>query len=219
MSCACARVLRSTTSSACARLRFVETAAAQEPHPAEDRVQRRAQLVRNGGDELVLAAAQRFGFAARILLALEQRLTPALGLAPIRRVAEHEHDADEPAVGARESAPRCPRWAFRGRRARAAACDWRARRCAPRGTPCARDSRRGCRVSSSTMLKTVSMGLPTRGRFAPARQRLRDRIQQRDVAGRVGSDDGVADASQRHGEPRFVLLARRARATRSATSA
>ena len=81
MSCAWARVLRSTTSSACARLRLVEAAAAKQPHPAENRVQRRAQLVGNRGDELVLAAAERFGFTARCLLLLEQRRAAPLGLA------------------------------------------------------------------------------------------------------------------------------------------
>jgi len=55
--------------------------------------------------------------------------------------------------------------------------------------------------------------LPDRGRFAPSSQRLRDRIQHRDAAARVSRDHGVADASQRYGESRFVTLARRSSGT------
>ena len=47
----------------------VEAAAGSEPGPAEDGVERRAQLVRDGAQELVLEAVGLLGPAARLLLA------------------------------------------------------------------------------------------------------------------------------------------------------
>ena len=70
----------------CVRLpRFVQGAEPQHPAPAENRVQRRAQLVRQGRQELVLRAVRRFrGCSRRPFLAMR---APQL-----RHVAEDEHD-------------------------------------------------------------------------------------------------------------------------------
>ena len=72
MSCACARALRSMVSRARAAAAGVELARAQQLRPAEDGVERRAQLVREGGQELVLDAVGLLGLPARRLLEDEQ---------------------------------------------------------------------------------------------------------------------------------------------------
>ena len=94
MSCACARALRSMVSSARAAGSLVEPPAAQHVRPAEDGGQRRAQLVRDGGEELVLEAVGALGLGARRALAREQPLALLLGRL---RVGDVERDADHPA--------------------------------------------------------------------------------------------------------------------------
>ena len=66
MSWACSAALRSIVSSAAARRVGVEAARAQQLRPAEDGVERRAQLVRQRGQELVLDAVglQQLGVGA-----------------------------------------------------------------------------------------------------------------------------------------------------------
>ena len=57
----CRRVLRSIASSACAVRAVVEPPDAQQRDPGEDRAERRAQLVRERGQELVLGAVRGLG--------------------------------------------------------------------------------------------------------------------------------------------------------------
>ena len=67
---------------------LVEAPAAQPPDPAHERVERRAQLVREGGQELVLGASGRLGVGARgLLLAHEVFARPRQGLGALARVA------------------------------------------------------------------------------------------------------------------------------------
>ena len=72
ISCACRFALSRIAARRAVALRFVELAALQHVRPAEDRVQRRAQLVRDGREELILQPVRLFGAAARRVLALEQ---------------------------------------------------------------------------------------------------------------------------------------------------
>ena len=72
MSCACARVFRSMTSSACAWRAASSWPLLSSAHPPVDRVQRRAELVRDSRDELVLRAAERLGGVPAGLFLLEQ---------------------------------------------------------------------------------------------------------------------------------------------------
>ena len=71
MICACARALRSMTLEPSRELRAGAVHAAQHLRPAEDRIQRRAQLVAERREELVLHAARALGFAARGALGLQ----------------------------------------------------------------------------------------------------------------------------------------------------
>ena len=66
VSCACSRTLRSIDSRPRADV-VVQLAGAQQVEPAEHRVERRAQLVGDRREELVLHAAGGFAFAARLL--------------------------------------------------------------------------------------------------------------------------------------------------------
>ena len=73
MSCVCARALRSMVSQALLQSRRGRCAPRpQELRPAEDRVQRRAQLVRERGEELVLHPVRPLGLRAGELLALQE---------------------------------------------------------------------------------------------------------------------------------------------------
>ena len=74
ISCVCTRALRSIVSSPFGELGLVVGAAPQDLRPAEDRVERRAQLVRQRREELVLHLAHALGLGARGALALEQLL-------------------------------------------------------------------------------------------------------------------------------------------------
>ena len=76
-SCACAWALRSISSSACWRAPFAEMVVEQHARPPENDVQRRAQLVRQGRQELVFQAV---GLAQ-----------PAFG-AFVRQVGDHDRD-------------------------------------------------------------------------------------------------------------------------------
>ena len=76
---ACACALRSMRSSACFTSSCRQLAAAQQVDPADDRVERRAQLVRERGEEFVLQAIG-------LLLAIEQ-----LGALALRRLDLVEH--------------------------------------------------------------------------------------------------------------------------------
>ena len=80
MSCACSRVLRSMISIARRAVVGIELAAGEQLRPAEDRVERRPQLVRERREELVLRAVRRLRLEPGLLLALEQlRAAPSLG--------------------------------------------------------------------------------------------------------------------------------------------
>ena len=72
----CATALRSITSIACCHLSGGDHVGLQHPGVAEDRVERRPQLVRQRGEELVLQLVGRFGGVAR---RLERRLGPLPG--------------------------------------------------------------------------------------------------------------------------------------------
>ena len=88
MSWACSRVLRSMISIARRAGRLVQVTARQQARPAEDRVERRAQLVRQRGQELVLRAVGGLGLQPRLLLALEELTTFFLGAVQRQRVAQ-----------------------------------------------------------------------------------------------------------------------------------
>ena len=72
MSWVWARALRSMVSSPCAGPRASSSAVPQDLRPAEDRVQRRAQLVRQRGQELVFQRLRPLRRAPRRALALEE---------------------------------------------------------------------------------------------------------------------------------------------------
>ena len=74
MSCVCARALRSIASRPARSSARRSTRAAQHLRPAEDRVERRAQLVRERGEKLVLHRARPLGLGAGGALAVEQLL-------------------------------------------------------------------------------------------------------------------------------------------------
>ena len=84
MSCSCAFAFRRMTSRAARDERAVDTAVVEHARPAVDRVERRAQLVREHGEELVLAAVERLGLVARGLLAREQLRPLGLGCGAAR---------------------------------------------------------------------------------------------------------------------------------------
>ena len=94
MSLACVRALRSMTSSASARRVLADLARRSMRDPAEHRVERRAQLVRERGQELVLGAVGLLRLRARLALERHQPPQPLAGLAlrlfgraQLRRVA------------------------------------------------------------------------------------------------------------------------------------
>ena len=184
----------------------VERTQLEHGDPAEDRVERRAQLVRDRGHELVLGAAQRFGRAPGRLFALERGRALPFRVAFGRRVAEDDDDAEERAVGGLDgggavanrdlaSVPpdeHCLRW----QRHAAAGCrDPRERARVGLARPVVeRDEHRVDRRADGVGLR-------------PSRQRLRDRIEDRHASVGVGRDDGVADAAERDEQPRLVAFA------------
>ena len=98
MSRACISALRSMICSAFDRAGFVERAGAEHVRPAEDRVQRRAQLVRDDRQELVLHPAGRFGLPpCRLCVGeLAALLLGPLAIGDVELGAQHQ---DRPAVG------------------------------------------------------------------------------------------------------------------------
>ena len=96
MSCTCALALRSMVFEPPVKAAGVEGLSAQDPRPAEDRVERRAELVRSDREELVLGAVRRLGLAPRVfgdreeLLSLLQRGLD--GLACPHRLGDVEGD-------------------------------------------------------------------------------------------------------------------------------
>jgi len=67
-----------------ARLRrLIESPGAQQRDPSEDRIERRAQLMRHGSQELVLQPAQLFSLTAQQLLPRQQRFALVLGMQPL----------------------------------------------------------------------------------------------------------------------------------------
>ena len=73
--------------------------------PAENRIQRRPQLVRDHRHEVVLQTIGALGFGASRALGDQQPLTFArrgltlvIGASPLAHVAKHEHDADDAAI-------------------------------------------------------------------------------------------------------------------------
>ena len=89
MSWASVFVLRSIIPTARAVVGRVELLGAQQLRPDEDRAQRRAQLVRDHGDELVLGAVRRLRIEARLLLAAGGLLAHA-GQLEMRRDARDQ---------------------------------------------------------------------------------------------------------------------------------
>ena len=89
MSWACARALRSMIASARASARRLRPAGAEDAGPAEDGRERRAQLVAERGEELVLGAVRGLGRGARARLRLvEARAVEGLGALPRERQQE-----------------------------------------------------------------------------------------------------------------------------------
>ena len=72
MICACARALRSIVSRPRAWSSLPRLQSPQQRRPAQDRVQRRAQLVRQRREELVLEPADALGFLARRALRFQR---------------------------------------------------------------------------------------------------------------------------------------------------
>ena len=110
----------------------VERAQLEHRHPAEDGVERRAQLVRDRRDELVLGAAQGLGRAPRRLLALEAR--PRAGARRRARSSCRERRRRGRGACRRRSGwgRRCRRSGFRGRHGQSAAPAMAASRLPPR---------------------------------------------------------------------------------------
>ena len=73
ISCDCAMALLRMTPMARSTIAAIVLARGQQVRPAEDGVERRAQLVRQRGEELVLQAVDGLGVRAGALLAFEQR--------------------------------------------------------------------------------------------------------------------------------------------------
>ncbi len=184
----------------------VERAELEHRDPAEDGVERRAQLVRHRRHELVLGPAERFGRAPGGLLALERGRALALGVALRRRVAKHHHDAEERAVGGldgggavadRDLAP-VARHEQGLRRERHAAAGGRDARQRGRGRPARalveRDEDRVDRRADGVGLR-------------PSGQGFRHGVEDRHASFCVGRDHRVADAAERDEEARLVALA------------
>ncbi len=191
-------------------LLLVEIAASEQPHPPEDGVQRRAQLVRDGGDELVLAAIEGLGFATRLLLTIEHSLAASFCLTPIRGIAKHQDDADERTVRTSNRSGAV----FNGRLAPVTREQQRVIR-QPDNAPFTEHLAdwildRAARVFRNDVEDRLDR-LPHRSRFTPAGESLSNRIQQRDASRRIGRDYGIADASKRDRKSSFVFLAGRAR--------
>ena len=115
MSCTCATELRRIASVARLDRRLVEAARVEHAGPPVDGIERGPELVRERGQELILAPIQGLGLAPGFLRAREQRLALRLEAPPLRDVARHlrgahdapggvpdrrhgEGDLDEPAV-------------------------------------------------------------------------------------------------------------------------
>ena len=100
--------------------RRIALARRQQVRPAEDRVERRAQLVRQRGEELVLQAVDRLGLRAGALLALEQHQPLRFdALALVDLVAQRRRWSPRARACAPGRAPRAPRGP------RSSACVWR----------------------------------------------------------------------------------------------
>ena len=106
ISCACRRALRSITSSACADLARRHLLVAQHRGPAQDRRERRAQLVRQRRQELVLELVVALGGLARFLLAhqLEAGLLGELAEGDVAREQVDEALLPEGGGGPRQPA-------------------------------------------------------------------------------------------------------------------
>lgn len=111
MICACERALRRIVSNPVLQLRRRDLGDEQELAPAEDGAQRRPQLVRDDGQELVFEPARLLGFVAGRALVFEQafallplvvnvgqRADPALNIS--LRIPDGRHAALGPAPGA-----------------------------------------------------------------------------------------------------------------------
>ncbi len=88
MSCAWRRVLRSMISTARAAASLLKLPAGEQLRPAEDGVERRAQLVRERGEEFILGAVRGLCLEPRLLLAFEQQPSFLLGAVHGQRVAK-----------------------------------------------------------------------------------------------------------------------------------
>ncbi len=111
ISCAWTRALRSMTAAARSTVAGSGREVPSTCGPAEDGVERRAQLVREGGEELVLEPVGGFGLLARLALAQQQLglrvlgalalgdLAAQLGVGALELGGALAHQVLEPAVG------------------------------------------------------------------------------------------------------------------------
>ncbi len=80
-------------------LRVVAGVAARDVHPADDRIQRRAQLVGERCEELVLQAARLFGFVPHGAFTLQQCVALLLRQFPSCAITEHDAEAGDVSGG------------------------------------------------------------------------------------------------------------------------
>ena len=96
---ACARALRSIVAAALATSTARDAGAPEEMGPAQDRAERRAQFVRQGGEKLVLHAARALRLDTRFALGDEERLALGLELLLQRDVERHAIESRRLALG------------------------------------------------------------------------------------------------------------------------
>ena len=151
----------------------VQPAALQQLGPADHRRRRRAQLVRQRGEEIVLRPVRAVGGRARRLLAQQQRAALLFGRATLRDVAERpdrSRRSARPRRGCTRASPRSGTLVPSLRTSMYSPST-------PSPTTGSRPSGRDC-----CRRNTSSTGRPSRGRFGPSRQALRRRVHERDAA-------------------------------------
>ena len=192
MSCSCTRALRPMTSIGAADGRFVGQPLAQDLGPAHDRVERRAQLVRQRGQELVLQAVHVLGLGARRLLAGQHGGHARARVSRrSRHVLDRAHDGRDLAVVAQHGDPPPPRSSGHApppRRARAPGWPPRAANGHPPGGSCGSGDGGHGAVADQRLRRpahqprhgrVASARSSRRGRAAPPRRRWRRRCSAR----------------------------------------